>query len=197
MSDPSMLCRDVLVLHRPAIVCRFRTEYAVLDEHEARIGTLTESRPTAVGARLGLAVADLPLLPVSLELQDSSGTSVLRMSKSWGRTVTHVTRGDGSPLGCVRRRLRLGRPRFDLVSEDRRVGELRGQTWRATAFTVIDMHGTELARAQKHRPPVKDQDPAADTDRYVIRIGHCAAEPLRSFAVGAILALDTVVPHHD
>lgn len=198
MKAASMLERDALILQRPAIEGTFRNEYAVLDERGKRIGTLTETRPAVLGSRLGLAVADLPLLPITLELQDESGLPVVRMAKRWGRTVTHVTRGDGSPLGCVRRRWRLGKSRFELVSDGTTVGQVRAQNWRATEFTVVDAKGRELARAEKQRRAVGHQDPPkANVERYLIRVDDHAAEPLRSFAVGAALALEAVVPHRD
>ncbi len=198
MKASSMLQRDALILQRPAIEGTFRNEYAVLDERARRIGTLTETRPAALGSRLGLAVADLPLLPITLELRDESGVRVVRMAKRWGRMVTHVTGGDGSPLGCVRRRWRLGKSRFELVSDHTTVGQVRAQNWRATEFTVVDAKGSALVRAEKQRRVVDDQDPAAaNAERYLIRIEKDAAEPLRSFAVGAALALEAVVPHRD
>lgn len=195
METPTILRREVLVLRRPAVQSGFRNEYAVLDEHGERIGTLTETRPAALGSRLGLAVADLPLLPVTLELKDESGVSVLQMSKPWGRMATHVARGDGTPLGCVRRRWRLGKSRFELVSEDRTVGRVRAQNWRATEFTLVDASGRKLAGAEKLRPPVDQAHSGAHVDEYVIRIDDAAAEPLRTFAVGSALALEAVVPH--
>ncbi|MDQ4071704.1 MAG: phospholipid scramblase family protein [Actinomycetota bacterium] len=198
MKAASMLERDALILQRPAIEGTFRNEYAVLDERGKRIGTLTETRPAALGSRLGLAVAGLPLLPITLELQDEFGAPVVEMAKPWGRMVTHVTRGDGSPLGCVRRRWRLGKSRFELVSDDTTVGQVRAQNWRATEFTVVDAKGSALARAEKQRRVVDDRDPAeVNAERYLIRIDEHAAEPLRSLAVGAALALEAVVPHGD
>lgn len=133
------------------------------------------------------------LLPVTLELRDASRTLVLRMSKPWGRLVTRVARGDGKYLGCVRRRWRPGKARFEAVADDGTAGQVRATNWRATDFVVVDAH--EVARAEKQQRAEEAGAPLASADGYLIRIDPQATEPLRSLAVGAALALEVVVPH--
>lgn len=196
MPGPPILEREALVLEQRARVRDVRNEYAVLDQGGERLGTVTESRQAALASLMRLSRADLVLLPVTLELRDAEGTLVLRMSKPWGRVVSHVERGDGTSLGSMRRRWRLGKVRFELVAENERVAMVHAKNWRASDFTIVDVTGRELARAERQRGGVAVGSPT-DADYYLIRIHHERDEPLRSLAVGAALALEAVVPHGD
>lgn len=119
------------------------------------------------------------------------------MHKPWGRMVTHVALGEGTPFGCVRRRWRLGTPQFELVRDDKRVGLVRAQNWRSREFTLVDEKGGKLASAQRRRPAGNADPVPGDADQYLIGIVEDADQRLRSFALGAVLALEAVVPHGD
>lgn len=191
MATHPMLERDAVILAQDPTPFRFHNEYAVLDEHGERVGVLTATRPGSLSPVLRLGGDVEVLLPVTLELRDLSAALVLRISKRWGRMVAHVADGDGASLGCVRRRWRPGRRRFELVADHRKVGEVRAENWRATEFAVVDEAGRELARAEKQRA----EGPGGEGARYLIQIPQQASEPLRALAVGAALALEAVVPH--
>lgn len=189
--------QPTLVVEQIRKIFEMRNQYRIFDETGAQVGAVEQTQQSALTflARLG---TDLDVyLPVTLEVTDASGSTVLVLHKPWFQRTVQVSRPDGTVVGTIRKRIRLGKARFTLADDSgTEVGEVRAENWRARDFAVVDTSGTEVARAAKQWRGLATEM-FTDADTYVVKVQPEAQEPLRSLALGASLAIDLVLKQND
>lgn len=194
--DTPLLSQPTLVVEQIRKIFELRNQYRIFDESGQQVGAVEQAQqsPLAFLARLG---TDLDVfLPVTLHVTDASGAAVLLLHKPWFQRTVQVSRPDGSTVGTIRKRIRLGKARFTLDAGGQEVGEVRAENWRAKDFAVVDASGGEVARAAKQWRGLATEL-FTDADTYVVRIEPSTAEPLRSLALAATLAIDLVLKQSD
>lgn len=193
----SLLDTTILVIEQRRKLFEMRNQYRILDETGAPIGAVEQETQSALAflARLG---TDLDVaLPVTLTVTDAAGQAVLVLHKPWFRMALSVSRPDGSRLGTVTKRIRLGKARFTLSdAAGSELGEVRAENWRARDFVVVDHSGNEVARAAKQWRGLATEM-FTDADTYVLNLPGEVTDPLRSLALGASLAIDLVMKQKD
>jgi uncharacterized protein YxjI len=136
-------------------------------------------------------------LPMELEIRDVDGVLALRLHKPWFRMAVSVTAGDGTPLGSISKKIRLGKARFTLADPaGAAVGEVRAEGWTARNFAIMDASGQEVARVAKQWAGLA-REMFTDADHYVVHISPSAQGPMRGLAVGAAWAIDIVMKQKD
>lgn len=192
-----LLEAPTLVVEQIRKLFEMRNQYRIFDESGTPIGAVEQIKqsPLTILARFG---TDLDVaLPVWLEVQDANGVAVLSMRKPWFRRTFEVTRPDGSVVGSVSKRIRLGKAVFALTdASGSDIGEIRAENWRAKDFAVTDHLGGEVARTTKKWRGMATEM-FTDADTYVVTIQPHVNEPLRSLAVSAALAIDVVMKQTD
>ena len=192
-----LLDHSVFVVEQKRKFFELRNQYRIFDESGAQIGAIeqTKQSPLTFLARLG---TDLDVaLPVTLQLTDASGQPVLVMHKPWFRMTLLVSRPDGSPVGSIRKLIRLGKARFALTDPSgTEVGALQAQNWRARDFAISDQSGAEVAKVTKKWRGLATEV-FTDADTYVISLQPSAMEPVKSLAFGASLAIDVIMKQKD
>lgn len=194
----SLLEHQALVVEQKRKLFELRNQYRVFTPDGQRIGTIEQVRQGAL-TMVARVLSDLDaMLPVTLEVHgDGPDTApVLEIRKPWFRMRTLVHGGQGTLLGTVRKKLRLGRARF--VIEDQAgmaLGEVRAENWRAKDFAVLDANGQEVARVTKKWRGLATEM-FTDADTYVVELG-AAQEPLRSLAFASALSVDLVMKQKD
>ena len=175
-----------------------RNQYDLLDESGATVGVVEQvgQSPFTFLARL---FSDLDLmLPVTLEVKDASGSSVLRLHKAWFRLQVDATDPvSGARIGSVRKRLRLGKASFDVTAPDGRlIGTLKAQNWRARDFALVDGQQQELARVTKQWRGLLTEL-ATDADSYAITFPAGLDGTTRRLALTAALSVDLTMKQKD
>jgi uncharacterized protein YxjI len=174
-----------------------RNQYRIFDEAGVQMGAVeqTKQSPLALIARFG---TDLDaMLPTTFELQDATGQPVLVMTKPWFRLTMTVSKPDGTTIGSMAKRIRMGKARFSITdAHGGELGEVRAQNWRAKDFTIVDIQGNEVAAATKKWRGLATEM-FTDADTYVVNIQSYAGEPLRSLALAAAFAIDVVLKQKD
>ena len=193
----TLLERKTFVVEQKRKFFELRNRYRIFDESGTEIGTVEQVKQSAL-AVLGRFATDLDVaLPTHLELSDSDGEPVLTMDKPWFRMTFEVSRPDGTALGSIAKRIRLGKARFtitDVTGND--IGEVRAENWRAKDFSVLDHAGNEVARANKKWRGLATEM-FTDADTYVVSLEPYATEPMRSLALAASLAIDVILKEKD
>jgi uncharacterized protein YxjI len=196
-SAPSLLDRRRLVLQQRAKLFEMRTQFRVLDEAGAPIGSVEQlgRSPLVQLLRFG---SDLDVaLPVTFELRDTAGAAVLVLRKPWFRRAITVTGPDGSAAGTITKQLRLGKARFVLAGpsgED--LGAVVAENWRARDFSIRGPDGAEVARVRKTWEGLA-KALLTDADNYVVELSETLRGPQRSLAVAAAVAIDTILKQKD
>jgi len=189
--------RSGIGVHQRAKVFEMRNQYILTGETGEEIGNIEQvdqSRFTFL-ARL---VTDLDVtLPVTLTVITSAGTLDMRLHKRWFRYKVRVTGGDGSLLGHVHKRVRLGKASFTVTGPaGEPLGHLRAENWRARDFRFDGPSNTEVARVTKHWRGLLTET-LTDADRYAVTFAPLSVDSLRRLAVAAALAVDLTMKQKD
>jgi uncharacterized protein YxjI len=122
---------------------------------------------------------------------------VLRLHKRWLRYAVSVFAGDGTTLGQVTKRIRLGKASFSVAdAEGQSVGELRSENWRARDFRFDDLSGIEVARVTKQWRGLATEV-FTDADSYAVTFPPTTDDRLRQLALAAALAVDITMKQKD
>jgi uncharacterized protein YxjI len=184
-------------LHQRRKVFEMRNQYTLSDEEGTTIGTVEQVGQSAFTfiARL-LSDWDV-VLPVSLAVNDAEGNLVLALRKPWFRYAVAVTRGDGTKIGEVIKRVRLGKAQFGVVDADGQpLGEVKAENWRARDFRIEDTGATEVARVTKQWRGLATEL-FTDADSYAVTFPPTTGEPMRSLALAAALSVDLTMKQKD
>lgn len=190
------LRHDVIVVEQVRKFFELRNQYGLFATDGQRIGAIeqVEQSPLQFLARI---FSDLDVaLPTTLAVEDDQGRPVLRLHKPWFRWAIDVYRADGTRLGTITKRLRLGKARFELRGPDgAELGEVRARNWRARDFAIIDVRGGQVANVTKQWRGLVTEA-FTDADSYVVDLGG-SEEPLRSLALAAALSVDVIMKQKD
>jgi uncharacterized protein YxjI len=193
----SLLDQPRLVVEQRTKLLELNNEYRLFDETGAQVGAVTQ-----VGQGLVTLLARITTdwdvaLPVKLEVRERDGAPVLLFAKPWFRMTLLVSRPQGTPVGSIRKQIRVGKARFLLEDPSgANVGEVRAQNWRAKDFSVSDSTGQTVAQVtKKWRGAAREL--FTDADAYVVEVQPHAREPVRTLALAAALAIDVVMKQKD
>lgn len=189
--------RSGIGLHQRRKIFEMRNQYELSDEAGQRLGAVEQvgQSPFTFIVRL---VSDMDIaLPVTLSVSDVAGAEVLRLHKPWFRYAVTVSRPDGTMVGVVRKRVRLGKAVFTVLAPNgEELGEVKAENWRARDFRIEDATGTEVARVTKQwRGLVTEM--FTDADSYAVTFESTTAEPMRSLAFAAALSVDLTMKQKD
>ena len=197
MTESALLQTETLVVKQKAKLFELRNQYQLMDATGQPIGTVEQvnQSPLAVLTRI---FSDLDVaLPMQLEMRDATGLPALTIAKPWFRMRVEVLDADGTSLGFVRKQIRLGKARFQLVDPAGGiVGDVQAQNWRARDFLITDATGLEVARVAKQWAGVA-RELFTDADNYVIHVSPGLTGPLRGLAIGSVWAIDIIMKQKD
>ncbi len=192
--DP--LAHDQIVVEQVRKLFELRNQYGLFATDGQRIGRIEQVGQGSLAVVVRI-LGDLDVaLPISLLVEDHQGQPFLRLDKAWFRWVITVTRADGTVLGSIRKRWKLGKARFEVVGADgAKVGDVRARNWRARDFAFVDASGRTVANVTKQWRGLATEL-FTDADSYVVDL-QGAEEPLRSLALAAALSIDIIMKQKD
>ena len=190
----SMFTEPVLVVNQKAKFIEMQNEFAIYDQNAKQIGAVRQVGQSKAKKALRLVSSVDQFLTHKLQVVDAAGAPVLaltRPAKVFKSRVV-VEDGHGKPVGEIVQENMVGKIRFGLQVDGRRIGSINGENWRAWNFNIQDESGTEVARITKTwEGLVKTAFTTADN--YVVKIHRPLEEPLRSLVVAAALGVDTAL----
>jgi uncharacterized protein YxjI len=195
--DALVAGRTGVGVHQRRKVFELRNQYKLTDENGEEIGAIeqVDQSPFTFLARL---FSDLDVaLPVTLSVTEKDGNEALRLHKRWFRYAVMVSGGDGTALGHVTKRIRLGKASFAVVGPAGEVlGELRSENWRARNFRFDDAAGVEVARVTKQWRGLATEV-FTDADSYAVTFAPSTDDRLKRLALAAALAVDLTMKQKD
>lgn len=197
MQTPPLLQRSAIGVHQRRKIFEMRNEYTLVDETGQPIGTANQQRQGWMTFLLRL-FSDLDVaLPMVLEVRDQTGQLQLEVDKPWFTWRTTVKLPDGTTVGSISKKIRLGKARFQLhgpAGED--LGQVHAQNWRARDFVVYDATETQVADVTKEWRGLFTEA-FTDADSYAVEFSPTIVEPLRTLSFAAALAVDIVMKQKD
>jgi len=130
----------------------------------------------------------------TLEVTDAAGATQLTLTrprKVFKSTIV-VARPDGSEVGRIVQENMVGKIRFALETDGRKIGAIQGENWRAWNFAIKDESDAEVARITKTWEGLA-RTLFTTADHYVVQIHKELTDPLRSLVVASALCVDTAL----
>lgn len=191
-----LLEQDAIVVEQVRKLFEMRNQYGLFATDGRRIGQIEQVEQSVLQVLVRF-MSDLDVaLPTTLAIEDAAGQPILRMHKPWFRWQVDVSRADGTPVGSIRKQVRLGKARFALTGPDGApAGEVHARNWRARDFTVNDAQGQTVANVTKKWRGLLTES-FTDADTYVVELGS-STEPMRSLALAAALTVDVIMKQKD
>ena len=194
----TLFTEPVLVVNQKAKIIEMTNQYGVFDRDGNQIGSVNQVGQSTLKKALRLVSSVDQFLTHRLEVTDSSGRVVLRLTrpaKIFKSTVV-VEDPNGAEVGQIVQRNMIGKINFGLESGGQRLGEIKAENWRAWNFRIEDATGTEVARITKTWEGLA-KTMFTTADNYVVQIHRRLAQPLLSLVVAAALSVDTALKQDD
>lgn len=190
----SLFDQPVLVVSQKAKLIELSNEYGVFDQGGAQLGVVREVGQSKVRKAVRLLSNYDQFLTHRLEVCDTAGNVLLRLTRPAKLVKSKVTIQDGAgrDLGTVVQENAIGKIRFGLVIGEQKVGSINGENWRAWNFNIQDGAGNEIARITKTWEGLA-RTMFTTADNYVVQIHRPLEEPLRSLVVASALCVDTAL----
>jgi uncharacterized protein YxjI len=195
---PSIFTEPVLVVNQKVKLIEISGEFSVFDEHGTQIGSVGEVGQSALKQAARFVSQLDQFMTHSFEIRDASGQAVLVLTRPRKimKSKFQLARPDGTAVGEIVQKNRMGKIRFGLVAGGHEVGTMNGENWRAWDFNVKDPAGNEIARITKRFDGLL-QEAFTTADNYVVQIHQPLEDPLRSLVVASALCLDTALKQDD
>lgn len=187
-----LLAHSKFVVDQKAKLIELRNEYSIYDDGGNRIGSVMQVGQSALLRVLRLLIKADSLLSVKLEIREGNGAVALLVHKPAFRITCTISRPNGTALGSIAAKIRLGKVRMAITDPAGSVlGEVRAENLRAWNFNVQDANGRLIARVDKKWAGARELFTTAD--KYRVEVDPNLADPLRSLVLASCLAIDTLL----
>ncbi len=190
----TLFTEPVLVVNQKTKIIELTNEYSVFDAAGKQLGAVRQTGQTTLKKALRLVSSVDQFMTHTLEVTDASGATQLTLTrprKVFKSTIV-VARPDGSELGRIVQENVVGKIRFGIEADGKRVGGIQGENWRAWNFSIKDESDTEIGRITKTWEGLA-RTAFTTADHYVVQIHKELPEPLRSLVVASALCVDTAL----
>ena len=194
----ALLDQQVLLVNQKAKFIELTNEYKVSDGDGNQIGSVVEVGQSKAKKLLRFVSNVDQFLTHKLEVRDADESVVLRLTRPAKimKSTVVVEDANGKEIGKIRQQNVIGKINFAFEVDDKRVGGINAENWRAWNFAIVDETDTEIARiTKKWEGIVKAAFTTADN--YLVQIHKPLEEPLRSLVVAAALCVDTALKQDD
>ena len=189
-----ILTEPILVVNQKAKLIELSNQYTVFDQHGAVIASVNQVGQSTARKVLRLVSSLDQFLTTRLDITDSDGRVILRLTRPGKIVKSTVIVSDGNDveIGRIIQQNAIGKINFALESGGQRLGTIKAENWRAWNFSITDAADREIARVTKTWEGLA-KTMFTTADNYVLQISERAPEPLNSLVVASALSIDTAL----
>ena len=189
-----ILTEPILVVNQKAKLIELSNQYTVFDQHGAAIAAVNQVGQSTARKVLRLVSSLDQFLKTRLDITDSDGRVILRLTRPGKIVKSTVIVSDGNDveLGRIVQQNAIGKINFALEAGGERLGSIKAENWRAWNFSITDAADREIARVTKTWEGLA-KTMFTTADNYVLQISERASEPLNSLVVASALSIDTAL----
>jgi uncharacterized protein YxjI len=190
----TLFTEPVLVVNQKTKIIELSNEYSVFDAAGKRLGAVRQTGQSTLKKALRLVSSVDQFMTHTLEVTDASGATQLTLTrprKVFKSTIV-VQRPDGSEVGRIVQENMVGKIRFGIEADGKRLGGIQGENWRAWNFSITDESNVEIGRITKTWEGLA-RTVFTTADHYVVQIHKELHDPLRSLVVASALCVDTAL----
>lgn len=189
-----ILTEPILVVNQKAKLIELSNQYTVFDQHGTAIAVVNQVGQSTARKVVRLISSLDQFLKTRLDITDSDGRVILRLTRP-GKIVKStviVSDGDDVELGRIVQQNAIGKINFALEAGGERLGSIKAENWRAWNFSITDTADREIARVTKTWEGLA-KTMFTTADNYVLQISERPPEPLNSLVVASALSIDTAL----
>ncbi|MGA1436491.1 MAG: phospholipid scramblase-related protein [Ilumatobacteraceae bacterium] len=189
-----ILTEPILVVNQKAKLIELNNQYTVFDQHGAAIAMVNQVGQSTARKVLRLVSSLDQFLTTRLDITDSDGRVILRLTRPGKilKSTVIVSDGNDVELGRIVQQNAIGKINFSLEADGQRLGMIKAENWRAWNFSITDTADREIARVTKTWEGLA-KTMFTTADNYALQISERAAEPLNSLIVASALSIDTAL----
>ena len=189
-----ILTEPILVVNQKAKLIELNNQYSVFDQHGARVASVSQVGQSAAKKVLRLVANVDQFMTHRLEIADTAGRVVLKLTRprKFLKSTVIVSDGADREIGRIVQQNAIGKINFGLEVDGRQFGAIKAENWRAWNFRIEDANGNEIARITKTWEGLA-KTMFTTADNYVLQITTRAPEPLNSLVVASALGIDTAL----
>ena len=189
-----ILTEPILVVNQKAKLIELSNQYTVFDQHGAVIASVNQVGQSTARKVIRLVSSLDQFLTTRLDITDSDGRVILRLTRPGKIVKSTVIVSDGNDveIGRIVQQNAIGKINFALESGGQRLGTIKAENWRAWNFSITDAADREIARVTKTWEGLA-KTMFTTADNYVLQISERAPEPLNSLVVASALSIDTAL----
>ena len=189
-----ILTEPILVVNQKAKLIELSNQYTVFDQHGSAIAVVNQVGQSTARKVLRLVSSLDQFLTTRLDITDSDGSVILRLTRPGKIVKSTVIVSDGNDveLGRIVQQNAIGKINFALEAGGERLGSIKAENWRAWNFSITDAADREIARVTKTWEGLA-KTMFTTADNYVLQISERASEPLNSLVVASALSIDTAL----
>ena len=190
----TLFTEPVLVVNQKTKIIELTNEYKVFDAQGNELGAVRQTGQSTLKKALRLVSSVDQFMTHTLEVTDASGATQLTLTRPRKvfKSTVMVQRPDGSEVGRIVQENMVGKIRFGIEANGKRVGAIHGENWRAWNFSIKDDSDAEVGRITKTWEGFA-RTIFTTADHYVVQIHRELQEPLRSLVVASALCVDTAL----
>ena len=190
----SLFNQQVLVVNQKAKLIELTNEYSVFDQQGNTVGSVAQVGQSGLRKVLRFVSSVDQYLTHRLEIRDAYGQPQLLLTRpaKFIKSRVVVQRPDGQPVGEIVQQNAIGKINFAIMADDRQIGAIKAENWRAWNFAVVDHNDAEIARITKTWEGLA-KTMFTTADNYVLQIHYQLPEPLLSLVVATALTVDTAL----
>jgi uncharacterized protein YxjI len=190
----SIFTEPVLVVNQKAKLIELNNQYSVFDQQGRQIAAVNQVGQSAAKKALRLVSSFDQFMTHKLEVTDTQGRVLLRLTRPAKivKSTVVVSDGDGNEIGRIVQDNVFGKIHFSLQAGGHTYGAIKAENWRAWNFRIEDHTGTEVARITKTFEGIA-KTMFTSADNYVVQIHGIIPQPLNSLVVASALSVDTAL----
>ncbi len=146
-----ILTEPILVVNQKAKLIELSNQYTVFDQHGSAIAAVNQVGQSTARKVLRLVSSLDQFLTTRLDITDSDGRVILRLTRPGKIVKSTVIVSDGNDveIGRIIQQNAIGKINFALESGGQRLGTIKAENWRAWNFSITDAADREIARVTK------------------------------------------------
>jgi uncharacterized protein YxjI len=190
----TIFTEPILVVNQKAKLIELNNQYSVFDQSGKQIAAVNQVGQSAAKKAVRLLTSLDQFMTHKLEIVDSEGRVVLRITRPAKVMKSTVIVGDGNDqeIGRIVQDNMFGKIHFSLQAGGHTYGAIKAENWRAWNFSVEDHTGVQVARITKTFEGIA-KTMFTTADNYVVQIHTQIPQPLNSLVVAAALSVDTAL----
>jgi uncharacterized protein YxjI len=190
----TIFTEPILVVNQKAKLIELKNQYSVFNQTGQQIASVNEIGQSAAKKAVRLLTSFDQFMTHKLEIADSQGRVVLRVTRpaKLMKSTVIVSDGNDQELGRIVQDNVFGKIHFTLQAGGHTYGAIKAENWRAWNFRIEDHTGAEIARITKTFEGVA-KTLFTTADNYVVQIHTQIPQPLNSLVVAAALSVDTAL----